>query len=64
MSNPKEELTKTRAALEYIRAAMVADTLAFVPSRALGRETLNIALEMAGYPPVEDRQIQIIGQAR
>lgn len=57
----EEELKTAKEALDYIYAALRGDAMSYMPTKALSREVLNDALQIAGYPPVEDRQIQIIG---
>lgn len=57
----EEELKTAREALDMIYCALRADALTNYPTKALSREILNDALRVAGYPPVEDREISIIG---
>jgi len=57
----EEELKTAKEALDLIYYALRADALTGYPTKALSREVLNDALKVAGYPPVEDRQIDIIG---
>ena len=57
----EEELKTAREALDMIYHALRADSLTGYPTKALSREVINDALKVAGYPPVEDRYIDIIG---
>lgn len=57
----QEELKTAKEALDMIYFALRADSLTGYPTKALSREVINEALKVAGYPPVEDRNIEIIG---
>lgn len=57
----EEENKRMREALDFIHIALIGDSLTLRPTKALSRDVLNEALSIAGYNPVEERQIDIIG---
>ena len=56
----KDENRRLKEAMDMIYCALLADNQVPFPTKALSREVLNDALIVAGYAPVEDRQVMII----
>lgn len=54
------DLQRKTEALDFLRSALVADSLVLYPCKALSRDVINQALLKAGIEPVIDREVSLI----
>lgn len=55
-----QDLKRKTEALEFLRSALVADSLVLYPCKALSKEVINQAFNIAGIEPVVDREVSLI----